>query len=98
MQSAFDRCYRAVPVTLDNIRPTHGRIALKCFKKACPSCRSYDADGRIAFEEQLHVSRILPWDCDNPSLRRQARRAGVADLPSYILLDATETRVVQPPQ
>ena len=97
MQSAFDRCYRAVPVTLSNVRPVNGRIALKCFKHACPACRSFDADGRKAFEEELNVSHILPWSCDDPSLRRQAMRVGVTDLPAYIVLDANNAKVVRPP-
>lgn len=94
MQSAFDRCYRAVPVTLDNVRPASGRIAIKCFKTTCPECRAFDADGRLAFEETLDATHILPWNCDDPHLRALALDAGVHDLPAYILLTPSDTRVV----
>jgi len=98
MHNAFERCYRAVPTTtLDHLRPSVGTIALKCFASQCPSCRSYDMDGRVAFEETLGVNHVLPWNCDDQRRRAIARTAGVNDLPAYVVLTRTTTRVVHPP-
>lgn len=98
MHNAFERCYRAVPTaSLDDLRPSVGTVALKCFTTRCPTCRSYDMDGRIAFEETLRADHVLPWNCDDQRRRAIARTAGVADLPAYVVLTRTTTRVVRPP-
>ena len=99
MQSAIERCYRAVPPTLENMRPRrHGdTLALKCFLHDCSQCRTFDADGRLQFEESLGVKKVLPWCCDDTERRRIAIDVGVGDLPAYIILSADgSTRVTRP--
>ena len=100
MQNAFDRCYRAVPVTLENLRPTRGTVAIKCFTTSCPNCRSFDLDldGRRSFEQTLSATYVLPWNCDDPELGSMAVAVGVTDLPAYIVLssDEVQPRVVRP--
>lgn len=97
MQAAYDRCFRAVPVTMDNLRPTTGRVALRCFRSQCPLCRAHETSGRKeAFEATLNATHILPWNCDDPSMKSQALEVGVDALPAYILLTPQSTRVVRP--
>ena len=97
MQAAVERCYRAVPPTLADMRPRRDALALKCFRSDCVECRAFDADGRLSFEESLGVTRVLPWCCDEADRRRVAVAAGVVDLPAYIVLSADgSTRVVRP--
>lgn len=99
MQSAIERCYRAVPPTLDNMRPQRqgDTLALKCFQTECIKCRTFDADGRISFEESLGVKRVLPWCCDDDERRRIAIDAGVSAIPAYIILSADgSTRIIRP--
>lgn len=95
MQSAYDRCFRAVPVTMDNLRPMTGRVALRCFRSQCPLCIAHEAR-KAAFEEALNATHILPWNCDDPSMKSQALEVGVDALPAYILLTPQSTRVVRP--
>jgi hypothetical protein len=60
-------------------------------------CRSFEVDGRVAFEESLGATHILPWNCDHALRRQQAMRIGVNNLPAYILLTPSETQVLHPP-
>lgn len=99
MQNAIERCYRAVPPNLENLRPKrHGdTIALKCVSHKCIECKSFEVDGRIAFESSLKVNRILPWCCDDAERRRFALNVGVDDLPAYILIPSHGApRVLRP--
>ena len=99
MHAALDRCYRAVPLTLDQLRPRRRGdvVALKCFLRDCVACRSFDADGRVAFERTLGVRRIIPWSCDHPERRRLAVAAGVGALPAYILVPSHGPPTVRVP-
>ena len=97
MDVAIGRCYRAVPATLEGLRPRTGAIALRCVLRGCSACKSFDADERAAFEPTLGVRHVLPWGCDDEARRRIATEAGVTDLPAYVVVPATgPVRVVRP--
>ena len=97
MHSALERSYRAVPPTLNDLRPRSGKVALKCYRTRCPRCSSFESDGRIPFEESLDVRRVIPWCCDTEEKAELARKAGVSDLPSYIVLPSSgPSHVVSP--
>ena len=94
LSNALERSFRAVPVkTLDELRPTRGRIALRCYLPNCTSCASFDGDGRVAFEESLEVSRIIPWNCSAPENRRLAKRYGIKDIPAYIIVPSRPGKI-----
>ena len=87
MERAIDRCLRAAPVRdLSEFRSTSGTVALRCAREGCVECRSFDADGRIGFEQRLRAARVIPWDCDVDERRELAARAGVDKIPAYVLV------------
>lgn len=88
METALERCYRAVPPsTLDELRRSRGSVALYCFRRGCERCSSFSADGRVAFEEDLGpTTTIVPWNVGRAHQRRLAMDAGVDDLPAYVII------------
>ena len=101
MWPAQYRAARAVvPHSLNELRPTHGLVALRCTLPGCTKCAAFEVEGRDAFEVALGAVSVLPWDCAHARRRRLAEAAGVDDLPAYVLLrprKAKITVVVPPP-
>ena len=94
MESAVERCFRAVPLeSLSALAPRAGIVALRCHLTGCMACADFDADGRAAFEDRLrneHDGRVTvrSWSCDDAHQRDLARAAGVSSLPAYVLVSA----------
>ena len=98
MQRALERSYRTVPVrSLSEFRYRSGTVAVRCTRTGCSQCADFDANGRIAFEEQLGAIRIVEWNCDGDHQRDAALAAGVNDLPAYVIVDRDGSMHVREP-
>jgi len=85
LEEALSRSFRAVPPRdLNDIRLPKTTV-LYCTRSACPRCRTFDGERRTEYERTKYRGvRVLRWDCDDPTLRALALRAGVDVIPAYI--------------
>lgn len=100
MDAALERCYQGIPATsLKALRPPTGSVALRCTLPQCGACREFKESGRrAAFERSLSFKervRVVPWDCSDAHRRALAQRAGVGDLPAYVILSSSRKKPVR---
>lgn len=100
------RATRAVPRTLDDLRPRRAgaRRAYRCSMRGCRKCAEFETEGRSAYEDALRAKgmTVVDWDCSERQRthRRLAEEAGVDDLPAYFVLTSERgapAEVLQPP-
>ena len=101
MDSALERCVRAVPPNhMRDLAPKRGVVAFRCSRTGCTTCADFDTDGRVAFETRLRAEEpgvvIRAWNCDLPAMRELALAAGATDMPAYVLVRSTGDVTVRP--
>jgi hypothetical protein len=87
-------------VTLDDLRPYRGEVALRCTLRGCTECATFETEGRAAYERELRArgaADVLHWDCADPARRRVALAAGVDALPAYVIVPSRGAPRVRTP-
>lgn len=96
MEDAFWPSYRravlhAPPTSLKELRPAKpgSKTILFCTLPGCPACESFE-HRKQEYEARTFPAaerrRILPWNCGEEDKKRVALKAGVSDLPAYVVI------------
>ena len=88
---ALQRAITSTSTLLDEYRLPNKNIALRIFSENCAACEKFE-ERRQKFESELSSDMVFDVCTDDASNRRMALRAGVRQIPSYIVLNDSQTR------
>lgn len=94
---AVARAFATVPgKTLAHYRIPRKTVALRVFSTGCEACNRFESN-RLSFERSLGADLVVDLNADLAVSRTLALKAGVKQIPSYIVLSpGGRTELVNP--